>query len=44
MIKSIKSWFFRTRMTPYERYLADSIDLADLERRQRQIQYGKVRL
>jgi hypothetical protein len=41
MFDAIKKWFKSVTMTEHERidaYLADSVSLADLERRQRELQ------
>lgn len=41
MLKSIKKWFKNATMSERERvdaYLAESVSLADLERRQRELQ------
>jgi hypothetical protein len=47
MIQYIKAWFKTKRrnfmMTEDEKFLAASVDLADLERRQRELMYGKNR-
>ena len=36
----ISDWTARTSMTSEERYLSQSTDLVDLERRQRRLMYG----
>lgn len=47
MVKSIISWFTKTReqrrMSAEEKYLAQSVDLCDLERRQRALTYGTAK-
>ena len=44
MIKLLKEWHRRMKMNPMERYLAGASDLADLERRQKALSRGQVRL
>ncbi len=47
MIKTVKAWLNKKhkqwKMTDDEKYLANSVDLVDLERRQRELMYGKNR-
>tara|TARA_B100000925_G_C21825427_1_gene394794 strand:+ start:111 stop:266 length:156 start_codon:yes stop_codon:yes gene_type:complete len=47
MVKAIISWFKQTqeqrRMSAEEKYLAQSVDLCDLERRQRALTYGTAK-
>ena len=40
----IKRWWKTTRMDPIERYLSQSSDLVELERRQRQLQLKGFKL
>lgn len=44
MIEAIKAWWDKAStaysMTADERYLANSVDMVDLERRQKQLMYG----
>lgn len=44
MIKTIKAWWNKTlttySMTEDERFLANAVDMVDLERRQKQLMYG----
>jgi hypothetical protein len=46
LLKSVKSWIGkqtkRAAMSDEERYLSDSIDLADFEARQQKIMYGQA--
>ena len=46
LLKSVKSWIGnqakRAAMSEEERYLSDSIDLADFEARQQKIMYGQA--
>lgn len=44
MLKRLFKQLFRTEAQRIEDYLAQSVSLADLERRQRQIQLGLVKL
>jgi len=44
MISLFKKWWKTTRMSPIERYLAQSTDLVELERRQRQLMLKGFRL
>lgn len=44
MIKWLKEWHKHMKMNPIERYLAEASDLADLERRQKALSRGQVRL
>lgn len=37
MLKLLKRWWSKGRMTPVERYLADSCDLVELEQRQKNL-------
>lgn len=37
MIKAIKKWWKTSRQDPIERYLANSSDLVELERRQKEL-------
>ena len=39
MIKKIIAWYKKPRMSAVEKYLAQSTDLVDLERRQRELNY-----
>ena len=45
-LKSVKSWIDkqskRAAMSDEERYLSDSVDLADFEERQKRIMYGQA--
>ena len=38
MLSKLYNWFTKPRMSDVERYLANSTDLADLERRQKELQ------
>jgi hypothetical protein len=46
LIESVKTWFVkqaqRAGMTEEERYLSDSVDLVDLENRQKLIMYNQA--
>tara|TARA_A100001011_G_C13947297_1_gene689697 strand:- start:475 stop:609 length:135 start_codon:yes stop_codon:yes gene_type:complete len=37
MLKAIKNFFTKRRMSEVDRYLANSVDLVDLERRQQEL-------
>jgi hypothetical protein len=39
MIKSLKLWWKRSTMSSVERYLSESVDMVDLERRQKRLQH-----
>ena len=39
-VAKLFSWPWQGFMTPEERYLSQSTDLADLERRQKQLRHG----
>ena len=39
MIKAIINWFTKKSMDPVEKYLSQSTDLVDLERRQRELMF-----
>ena len=39
VIKAIINWFFKPRLDPVEKYLSQSTDLVDLERRQRELMF-----
>lgn len=47
MMKFIKAWVIKkyklSQMSEEEKYLANAVDLVDLERRQRELMYGKNR-
>tara|TARA_B110000977_G_C10816194_1_gene392298 strand:+ start:419 stop:610 length:192 start_codon:yes stop_codon:yes gene_type:complete len=47
MMKFIKAWIVKkyklAQMSEEEKYLANAVDLVDLERRQRELMYGKNR-
>lgn len=42
LLSKIKKILKRSTLTAEERWLSQSVDLVDLERRQRLLQYGKV--
>ena len=39
MIKAIVNWLRKSQMDPVEKYLAQSTDLVDLERRQKELMF-----
>lgn len=39
MVNFFKSWIAKHQMTQMERYLSQSVDRADLERREKQLKY-----
>ncbi len=44
MLTKIYNWFLKPRMTDVEHYLAKSTDLADLERRQKELQRSSYQI
>tara|TARA_R110001592_G_scaffold308366_2_gene582417 strand:+ start:887 stop:1021 length:135 start_codon:yes stop_codon:yes gene_type:complete len=44
MVDMIKKWWKNAKMSPIEKYLSESSNLADLERRQRQLQIKNFKL
>lgn len=42
MLKRIKEFFKRTTMSPEEKYLAESVDLVDLENRMKQLKHKGI--
>jgi len=43
LLSQIKKYFKRIKLSPEERWLSQSTDLVELERRQRQLQFGTVK-